>query len=216
MLVYSPKQNTAFVAEKEDVLEGYHRPYNEQKAVICKDEQPVQLLGEKREAVPLNEHHSKREDNEYVRKGTCSVFMVVEPLGGRWYVSASAQRTGEIKSIVNEGYPRVEKVVLVMDNLNTYRLSSGYETFTAEEAFVIAQKLEIHYTPKHDSWLNLAAIELSAMTSQCLDRRIDTLEKLKSELAAWHQERNGNQKTVKWQFTTKDARIKLHGLYPSI
>jgi recombinational DNA repair ATPase RecF len=110
----------------------------------------------------------------------------------------------------------VEEVVVVMDNLNTPRLSSGHETFTAEEAFAIAQKLEIHYTPKYGSWLNLAAIELSAMTSQCLDRRIDTLEKLKSELKAWHQERNGNQKTVKWPFTTKDARIKLHGLYPSI
>jgi recombinational DNA repair ATPase RecF len=147
--------------------------------------------------------------------------MFVEPLGGRRYVSASAQRTRqdwarEIKSIVNEQYPRAEKVVLVMDNLNTHTLSSLYETFAVEEAFAIAQKLEIHYTPKHGSWLNIAEIELSAMTSQCLDRRIDTLEKLKSELAAWHQEQNGNHKTVKWQFTTKDARIKLHGLYPSI
>jgi hypothetical protein len=205
----------------EDVLEVYHRPYNEQKPVICMDEQPVQLLGEKREAVPMNEHHSKREDNEYVRKGTGSVFMFVEPLGGKRYVSASPQRTRkdwarEVKSIVTEQYPQAEKVVLVMDNLNTHTLSSLYETFTAEEAFAIAQKLEIHYTPKHGSWLNIAEIELSAMTSQCLNRRIDTLKKLKNELKAWQQERNRNQKTVKWQFTAKDARIKLHSLYPVI
>jgi hypothetical protein len=140
------------VAAMEDVLEVYRRPYNENKPVICMDEQPVQLLGEKREPVPMNEHHGKREDNEYVRKGTCSVFMFVEPLGGRRYVSASARRTRqdwarEVKSIVSGQYPLAEKVVLVMDNLNTHTLSSLYETFPAEEAFAIAQKLEIHYTP---------------------------------------------------------------------
>ena len=205
----------------EDVLEVYHRPYNEQKPVICMDEQPIQLLGEKREPVPMNEHHSKREDTEYVRKGTCSAFMFVEPLKGMRYVSASAQRTRqdwarEIKSIVTEQYPQAEKVIAVMDNLNTHTISSLYETFPAEEAFAIAQRLEIHYTPKHGSWLNIAEIELSAMTSQCLDRRMDTLEKLTRELKAWQHDRNRNQKTVKWQFTTKDARIKLHGLYPVI
>jgi hypothetical protein len=205
----------------EDVLEVYHRPYNEGKPVICMDEQPAQLLGEQREPIPMNEHHSKREDNEYVRKGTCSVFLFVEPLGGRRYVAASERRTRqdwarEVKSIVMEQYPQAEKVVLVMDNLNTHTLSSLYEAFPAAEAFAIAQRLEIHYTPKHGSWLNIAEIELSAMTSQCLDRRIDTLEKLNRELAAWQQERNRNQKTVEWQFTTKDARIKLHSLYPSV
>jgi hypothetical protein len=169
----------------------------------------------------MNEHHSKREDSEYIRKGTCSVFMFVEPPGGRRYVSASAQRTRqdwarEVKSIVTEQYPRAEKVVLVMDNLNTHTLSSLYEAFPAAEAFETAQKLEIRYTPKHGSWLNIAEIELSAMSRQCLDRRIDTLEKLQSELSAWQRERNRNQKTVKWQFTAGDARIKLHGLYPSV
>ncbi|MDR0706530.1 MAG: transposase [Treponema sp.] len=122
----------------------------------------------------------------------------------------------EVKSIVTEAYPQADKVALVMDNLNTHTLSSLYETFPAEEAFRIAQKLELHYTPKRGNWLNRAEIELSVMTSQCLNRRIDTLEKLQSELAAWRHDRNRNQKTVKWQFTTKDARIKLHGLYPSI
>jgi hypothetical protein len=203
----------------EDVLEVYHRSYDQSKPVICMDEQPVQLLGEKREPLPMNEKHSKREDSEYVRKGTCSVFMFVEPLGGRRYVCASGQRTRkdwarEVKSIVMEEYPRAEKVVLVMDNLNTHTISSLYETFPAEEAFAIAQRLELHYTPKHGSWLNIAEIELSAMTSQCLDRRIETLEKLSEELEAWQIERNEKQKMVRWQFTTEDARIKLHGLYP--
>ena len=203
----------------EDVLEVYHRPYDEKRPVICMDEQPVQLVGEKREPIPMNEKHSKREDSEYVRKGTCSVFMFVEPLGGRRYVCASRQRTKkdwarEVKSIVTEEYPQAEKVVLVMDNLNTHTISSLYETFPAEEAFAIAQRLELHYTPKHGSWLNIAEIELSAMTSQCLDRRIDTLEKLSGELEAWQIDRNRKQKTVKWQFTTADARIKLHSLYP--
>ena len=204
----------------EDVLEVYHRPYDEKRPVVCMDEQPVQLLGEVREPAPMNERHCRREDNEYVRKGTCSVFMFVEPLGGKRYVSASRQRTREdwareVKSIVTEQYPQAEKVVLVMDNLNTHTLSSLYQTFPAAEAFAIAQKLELHYTPKHGSWLNIAEIELSAMTSQCLGRRIDTLEKLSSELAAWQLDRNAHQKTVKWQFTTEEARIKLHGLCPT-
>lgn len=214
-----PKGNAAFVAAMEDVLEVYHRPYDETRPVICMDEQPVSLRGEKREPIPMNEHHSKREDNEYVRKGTCNVFMFVEPLGGRRYVSASGRRTKkdwarEVKSIVTEHYGQARKVVLVMDNLNTHTLSSLYETFSAEEAFEIAQKLEIHYTPKHGSWLNIAEIELSAMTSQCLDRRIETVEKLSSELKAWQLDRNTKQKIVKWQFRTEDARTKLHGLYP--
>jgi hypothetical protein len=203
----------------EDVLEVYQRPYDKKRPVICMDEQPVQLLGEKREPVPMNEHHSKREDTEYIRQGTCSVFMFDEPLGGKRYVCASRQRMKkdwgrEVKSIVREEYPEAEQVVLVMDNLNTHTISSLYETFPAEEAFSIAQKQEIHYTPKHGSWLNIAEIELSVMTSQCLDRRIDSLEKLSRELEAWQVDRNTKHKIVRWQFTTEDARIKLHGLYP--
>jgi hypothetical protein len=169
----------------------------------------------------MNGQHSKREDNEYVRKGTCSIFMFVEPLGGKRYVVASERRTRqdwarEVKSIVTEQYPQAEKVVLVMDNLNTHTATSLYEAFPPQEAFGIAQKLEIHYTPKHGSWLNIAEIELSAMTSQCLDRRIDTLDKLNGEVRAWQHERNRNQKTVKWQFASEDARIKLRSLYPVI
>jgi hypothetical protein len=137
------KQNAAFAAAMEDVLAVYHRPYDEKRPVICMDEQPVQLLGEKREPIPMNEHHSKREDNEYVRKGTCSVFMFVEPLGGRRYVTASERRTRqdwarEVRKIVTEEYPQAEKVVLVMDNLNTHTVASLYEAFPPQEAFAIA------------------------------------------------------------------------------
>jgi hypothetical protein len=142
-------------------------------------------------------------------------------LGGRRYVSASRQRTKkewarEVKSLVTEQYSQAEKVVLVMDNLSTHTLSSLYETFPAEEAFEIAQRLDFHYIPKHGIWLNIVEIELSAMTSQCLDRRIDTLEKLSGELGAWQFDRNSNQKIVNWQFTNEDARVKLHSLYPNI
>jgi hypothetical protein len=141
--------------------------------------------------------------------------MFVEPLGRKRYVSASRQDWArEVKSIVMEEYPQAEKVVLVTDKLNTHTVSSLYETFPAGEAFAIARKLEAHYTPKYGSWLNIAEIEQSAMTGQCLDRRIDTLEKLSTELAAWQVERNGKRKLVKWQFTTEDVRIKLHSLYP--
>jgi hypothetical protein len=144
--------------------------------------------------------------------------MFVEPLGGKRYVSASRKRTRwdwtrEVKLIVMEQYPHAEKVVVVMDNLNTHTIFSLYIGFPAEEAFEIAQKLELPYTPKHGSWLNIAEIELRVMTSQCLDRRIDTLEKLSTELEAWQVDRNEKQKQVKWQFTTEDARIKLYSLY---
>jgi hypothetical protein len=205
----------------EDVLEVYRRACDEKRPVICMDEQPVSFWGKKRESLPVNEKHNRREDNEYVRKGTCSVFMFVEPPGGSRYVCASRQRTRkdwarEVKSIVMEQYPLAEKAVLVMDNLNTHTISSLYEAFSAEEAFEIARKLEIHYTPKHGSWLNIAEIELRAMTNQSLDRRIDTLEKLNRELAAWQIERNEKQKTVKWQFMTENARIKLHHLPSSL
>jgi hypothetical protein len=216
---YFNAPDTNHYRSMEDVIEVYHRPYDPGRPGNCMDEQPVQLLGETREPIPMNEHHSRREDYEYVRKGTCSVFMFVEPLGGRRYVSASPQRTRkdwarEVKSLVTEQYPRAEKVVLVLDNLNTHTISSLYTAFPAAEAFSIAQKLEIHYTPKHGSWLNIAEIELSAMTSQCLGRRTGTLEKLSAELEAWQLDRNTKQKIVRWQFTMEDARIKLHGLYP--
>ena len=213
-----PKQNGAFVAAMEDVLEVYQRPYSAEEPL---DEKPYQLLAEARESLSMTTLHCKREDNEYVRKGTCSIFLWNEPLGKKRYVSASYQRTRqdwarEVKILLTEHYPDAKKVILVMDNLNTHTPASLYETFPAEEAGSLRQRLEIHYTPKHGSWLNIAEIELSALSMQCLNRRIDTMEKLNEELAAWQQERNMKPKAVKWQFFTPDARIKLHSLYPCI
>jgi hypothetical protein len=214
-----PAQSSEFVAKMEDVLEVYKRPFNRDIPVVCMDEQPVQLLGEKLEPIAMNPHHSKQEDHEYVRKGTCNVFMFTEPLAGKRYVSVSEQRTKkdwtrEVKALLTEHYPDAEKVVLVMDNLNTHTPSSFYELFKPDEARNLIERLEIHYTPKHGSWLNIAELELSALTGQCLCRRIDCIDKLSNEIQAWQKNRNAGQKTVNWQFTTQDARVKLFGLYP--
>jgi transposase len=205
----------------EDVLEIYQRPYNEAYPVVCMDEKPLQLLGDQRPGQPMTAKHNRREDSEYVRCGTCSIFIFNEPLGGKRYVSAQEHRTKkdwafEIKSLLTKQYPDAEKVVLVMDNLNTHTIASLYETFPASKALEMAKRLEVHFTPKHGSWLNMAEIELSALTSQCLNRRIDTIAKLRKEIRAWQQDRNRNKKTIKWQFTTADARIQLHSLYPVI
>jgi hypothetical protein len=205
----------------EAVLEVYQRPYNERRPVGCMDEKPLQLLGEPRAPQPMTARHNRREDSEYIREGTCRLFMFNEPLGGKRYVSARERRTkkdwaGEIQSLVTKRYPDAEKIVLVMDNLNTHTLASLYETFPAPEALEMAKRLEIHYTPKHGSWLNMAEIELSALSSPCLNRRIDTLQRLRGEIKSWQRERNRKHKTIKWQFTTADARIQLHSLYPVI
>jgi hypothetical protein len=205
----------------EGVLEVYKRPYSAEEPLVCMDEKPYQLLGEGREALPMTAEHCKREDYEYIRNGTCSIFMWGEPLGGKRYVPASFRRTRqdwarEVKTLLTVHYPGAKKIVLVMDNLNTHTIASLYETFPAAEALGLAQRLEVHYTPKHGSWLNIAGIELSALSMQCLNRRIDSMENLQREAKAWQQERNARTKTVKWQFTTSDARIKLHSLYPPI
>jgi hypothetical protein len=170
----------------------------------------------------MSQGTAQRIDYEYERKGTCSIFMFTEPLGSWRYAEAFPQRTKKdwahrIKWLLDEQYPKAKKVVLVMDNLNTHTLSSLYETFPPEEAFRLARRLEIHYTPKHGSWLNIAEIELSAMAAQCLgQRRIPDLTALNEELAAWHVRRNLSQKGVDWHFTATDARIKLKRLYPLI
>jgi hypothetical protein len=205
----------------EDVLEVYQRPYNEAYPVARMDEKPLQLLGDQRPGQPMTAKHNRREDSEYVRCGTRGIFIFNEPPGGKRYVSAQEHRTKkdracEIKSLLTKQYPDAEKVVLVMDNLNTHTIASLYETFPAGEALEMAKRLEVHFTPKHGSWLNMADIELSALASQCLNRRIDTIAKLRKEIRAWQQDRNRNKKTIKWQFTTTDARIQLHSLYPVI
>jgi hypothetical protein len=206
----------------EDVLSVYARPYDSKKPVVCMDEKPYQLLSHARTPIPMQPGAPRREDNEYIRNGTCSIFMFTEPLGGWRHAEALPQRTKkdwahQIQWLLYKEYPEAEKVVLVMDNLNTHTISSLYEAFPPEEAFRLAQRLEIHFTPKHGSWLNIAEIELSAMAIQCLgSRRICDIETLNSELASWHIRRNKSQKGVDWQFTTSDARIKLKRLYPLV
>ena len=206
----------------EDVLDVYSRPYDSARPMVCMDEKPYQLLGEVRDPIPAEPGKVKRVDSEYKREGTCSIFIFTEPLAGWRYAEAFERRTKidwacAVKWVLDNQYPDAEKVVLVMDNLNTHVISSLYEAFPPEEAFRLAQRLEIHYTPKHGSWLNIAEIELSALAAQCLgDRRIPCIESLNNELSAWESYRNEKQKGVDWQFTNADARIKLKRLYPAI
>jgi hypothetical protein len=204
----------------EDVLGVYARPRDPRRPVVCMDEKPYQLLGHVRDPIPAAPGRDQREDSEYVRHGTCSIFCWVEPLAGWRRVDARPRRTridwaGQVKQLLTVDYPDADQVVLVMDNLNTHNTASLYEAFAPAEAFALAQRLEIHHTPKHGSWLNIAEIELSALTRQCLDRRISDLTVLDTELAAWQHATNTDQRQVHWQFTTDDARIKLRHLYPT-
>jgi len=204
----------------EDILSVYARIYDPMRPVVCMDEKPYQLLDHAREPIPAGPGHDLREDSEYVRHGTCSIFVWVEPLAGWRRVEALQRRTrldwaAQVKQMLTVDYPDAEAVVLVMDNLNTHGIASLYEAFDPAEAFAMAQRLEIHHTPKHRSWLNIAEIELSALTRQCLERRISDLEILNTELAAWQHATNAEQRQVDWQFTTDDARVKLRHLYPN-
>lgn len=182
----------------EDVLDVYELPYDPLRPVVCMDEKPYQLLGEARESWAMRPGDDKKVDSEYVRNGTCSIFVFVEPLGGRHHTSVREHRTAtdwaeEIKYLVDEMYPDAERIILVMDNLNTHKPASLYKKYPPEEARRIIKKLEIHYTPKHGSWLDIAEIELNVMTRQCLSRRIETMDILRNELAAWETERNSRQ-----------------------
>src|SRR4051794_28777775 len=184
------------------------------------DENPSQLPGHAREPIPAAPGRDRKEDSEYVRHGTCSIFCWVEPLRGWRRCDAQPRRTrldwaGQVQRLLTVDYPDAEKVVLVMDNLNTHTTGSLYEAFEPAKAFALAQRLEIHHTPKHGSCLNIAEAEPAALTRQCLDRRIDDLEILNAELAAWQRQTNADQRQVHWQFTTADARIKLRHLYPN-
>ena len=204
----------------EDVLAVYARAYDPRRPVVCMDEKPYQLLGQVRDPIPATPGRDRKEDSEYVRHGTCSVFVWVEPLRGWRHVDAQPRRTRidwarQVERLLTVDYPDAEQVVLVMDNLNTHGIASLYEAFEPGRAFALAQRLEIHHTPKHGSWLNIAEIELSVLARQCLDRRIDNLDVLNTELAAWQHATNANQRQVDWQFTTDDARIKLRHLYPN-
>ncbi len=203
----------------EDVPEVYSQPFNPCVPVICMDEQPVQLIEEKHNPIETAPGQPQRYDYEYKRNGTAEIFMFTEPLAGFRSVSVREHKTGvdrayEIKELPEKDYHDVSKIILVCDNYSAHKISSFYEAFPAEDAGNIVKKLEIHYTPKHGSWLNIAETELSALTRQCLDRRIPDMELLRSETKAWERERNAKCKTVDWQFTTEDARIKLKRLYP--
>jgi hypothetical protein len=203
----------------EDVLEVYHRPYDEKRPLVCLDEASKQLIGEVIEPIPAEPGQPERYDYEYTRNGTANLFMVSEPLAGWRAVKVTERRTSVdfaevVRWLVEEVHEEAEVVVLVMDNLNTHKLASLYEAFPPEQARRIAERLEIHHTPKHGSWLNMAEIELSVLSRQCLDRRIETREELEREVAAWEEERNERGVEIQWRFTTADARIKLRRLYP--
>lgn len=205
----------------EDILEVYARPYDPKFPVVCMDESSIQLIGEVHKSIPAAPGHPVLVDDEYVRNGVASIFMEVEPLGGKRTVKITEHRTQIdwahfIREMLEERYPEAEKVVLVMDNLNTHSPASLYQAFPPQEARRLAERLEIHYTPKHGSWLNIAEIELSVLKRQCLSRRIENIELMRSEVSAWNAERNNRQSKVNWQFTTSDARIKLKRLYPKL
>ena len=205
----------------EDVLEVYHAPYDPQFPLVCMDESSKQLVGEVHEPIPVAPGRAKIEDHEYVRHGVAEIFMEVEPLGGRRHVEITERRTrvdwaGFIKGMLDERYPDATKVRLVMDNLNTHSVASLYEAFPPEEARRLAERLEIHYTPKHGSWLNVAEIELSVLQSQCLDCRIPDIGMMRTEVANWEADRNNLAKKTIWRFTTAQARIKLKRLYPKL
>jgi hypothetical protein len=205
----------------EDVLDVYTRPYDALRPQVCLDETSKQLVAETRMPLPTGRGRAARYDYEYERRGVCALFMVCEPLRGWREVSVSDHRgmvdfAHVIKHLVDDVYPDAEQIVLVMDNLNTHSPGSLYEVFEPAEAKRLADKLEIHYTPKHGSWLDMAEIELSVLNRQCLDRRIPDRDSLVSEVAAWTRARNASETTINWRFTTADARIKLKHLYPAI
>ncbi len=205
----------------EDTLEVYHRPYNEKLPMVCLDETNRQLIAETRKAIPAKPGQNKRIDYEYRRNGVVNLFMMFEPLKARRHVKVMDRRTRKdfaecIRELVDVHYADAEKIVLVLDNLNTHSEGSLYEAFEPAEARRLAEKLEIHYTPKHGSWLNMAEIEIGVLSRQCLSKYIESKERMIAEIAAWEQQRNEADATVDWQFTTADARIKLKKLYPVI
>ena len=205
----------------EQVLDVYKMPYNPEEPIVCMDESPKQLIGETRESQLMENGKEQREDYEYVRNGVCNIFMANEPHSGKRFVKITERKTKKdwaefIKEIVDEQYPNVKKIKLVMDNFKTHSASSFYEAFEPKEAKRIWDKLEFVFTPKHGSWLNMAEIELNVLQGQCLNRRIDNIDEVIEEVFAWQNSRNNKVAKINWQFTTKDARIKLKKLYPSI
>jgi hypothetical protein len=205
----------------EDVLAVYQMPHDPQVPLICMDESGKQLIGEVRPPIAPAPGPGQIIDHEYVRNGVVSLFVEVEPLSGRRHVEVSARRARLdfahfIKAMLDERHPNARKVRLVMDNLNTHNTASLYEAFPPAEARRLSDKLEIHYTPKHGSWLNIAEIELSALSTQCLSRRIASVDEMRGEIAVWQAARNNRGAPINWRFTTEDARIKLRHIYPKL
>ena len=204
----------------EDVLDVYKRPYDPLRPVVCMDETSKQLIREVRKAIPARPGMPERFDCEYERNGTCNIFVFAEPLAGWRHVAVTDTRTRkdwayQIKNLLDNFYPTAKKVVLIMDNLNIHSGASLYKTFPPEEARRLLNRLEIHYTPKHGSWLNIAEIELQVLSRQCLSRRLPKKTIVASQIRAWQQHRNTNKSVIDWQFTAESARIKLKRLYPT-
>ena len=205
----------------EDVLEVYLRPRNHKKPLVCLDEASKQLIAETRKSIPVEPGKPKRVDAEYRRCGTASVFMMTAPLEDKRHVRVRQRRTRidfaqVVRELCDDLYPEAEKIILVMDNLNTHSIASLYEAFEPCEAWRLAEKLEIHYTPKHGSWLNMAEIELSILSRQCMNDYFEKIDGLATAIAAWEKSRNEKKIGIHWRFTTDDARIKLRKLYPTI
>lgn len=216
-----PEADGEFVARMEDLLALYAEPFSPARPVVCTDEASKQLVGELKQPLPAVPGHAKRVDYEYRRNGTVSIFVFVQPRGGWRMVSITDHRARtdwalQVRELLDVHFPDAELVRLVLDNLNTHTLVSLYEAFEAPEARRLAQRLELHYTPKHASWLNIAENEISVLSFQCLDRRIEDREEFEREVAAWERERNEKRVEVNWKFTVDMARVKLSRVYPVI
>jgi hypothetical protein len=214
-----PQQNAAFVAAMEDILELYKRPYDEKFPLVCMDEQPVQMVKETRAPLPIRPGQPRRYDDHYERAGTANIFLLTEPLGHWRRASVTERRTAvdwaeEVRILLENDYPEAEKVVLVCDNLNTHTIASFYEAFPPAVARRLVERIEIHYTPKHGSWLNVAECELSVLSRHCLRNRTGAITELRDKVGPWCCERNASQRGVDWRFTAEDARIRLKHLYP--
>ena len=214
-----PEGSGSFVANMEMVLDVYKRPLDPRFPVVCMDESPKQLIGERRIPIPASPGQPKRYDYEYRRNGICNIFLSCEPLSGSRMVTVTERKTKKdwahfVEKIAAQ-YENAEKITLVMDNLNTHTPGALYETFSPEKAKALWDRFDFVYTPKHGSWLNMAEIELNVLTGQCLKRRIEDIETVKKEVGAWQEARNNKNAKVNWQFTRDDARIKLRRLYPT-
>lgn len=216
-----PQANAEFVWRMEDVLDLYTRPYDPDYPLICMDEVSKQLLAHTRPSLPARPGQVERVDYEYERRGTANLFLFCEPLAGKRWLAVTKRRTRvdwarQIKELVEVHYPKAKKIILVCDNLNIHSPASLYEAFPPAQAKRLGERIEMHHTPKHGSWLNVAEIELSVLSRQCLGQRTADMDSLRAQVTAWQERRNDHGGAVNWRFTTADARIKLKRLYPSV